>query len=234
MRRLLIVLAVTALLGAAGLAPATASRNSEPRAFPPESHPYGLSYGEWQARWFKWLMEIPVPVNPALDETGANCNVGQTGRVWFSASTSNLTTTRSCTISEKQALLVFAVGNECSDIEPPPFFGDNETDLRECAATGFDEFWPSPPSVTVDGATVPNITLFRTQTPVFGFTLPEDNLFGAPAGTTATKAVSDGIAVMLKPLSAGQHRLVISYESPFLPGPGTTTYNLNVVGKHEG
>jgi hypothetical protein len=233
MRRLLVVLAVAFLLGAVALAPATAA-NNDPRVFPAKSHPYGLSYGQWQARWFEWLMEIPVPVNPALDETGANCNVGQTGRVWFSASTINLTTTRSCTISEKQAVLVFALGNECSDIEPPPFFGDNEADLRECAASGFDEFWPTPPSVTVDGVAVPDITRFRTQTPVFSYTLPEDNLLGAPAGTTATKAVSDGIAVMLKPLSVGQHRIVISYASPFLPGPGSTTYNLTVIDKHAG
>jgi hypothetical protein len=130
-------------------------------------------------------------------------------------------------------VLVFAVGNECSDIEPPPFFGDNETDLRACAAAGFDEFWPTPPSISVDGLTVASITRYRTQTPVFGYTLPEDNLFGAPAGTTATKAISDGIAVMLKPLSPGRHRIVISYESPFLPGPGSTTYELTVVGKHD-
>jgi hypothetical protein len=231
MKRLLVVLAAAILLGAGAAVPATAA-SKDPRVFPPASHPYGASYGEWQARWFKWLMEIPVPVNPALDETGANCNVGQSGRVWFSASTFSLATTRSCTISEKQALFVFALGNECSDIEPPPFFGDNEADLRECAAAGFDEFWPTPPSVTVDGVAVPGITRFRVQTPVFSFTLPADNLFGAPAGTTATKAVSDGIAVMLMPLSAGQHRIVISYESPFLPGPGSTTYNLTVVPKH--
>jgi hypothetical protein len=136
-------------------------------------------------------------------------------------------------ISEKQAVLVFALGNECSGIEPPPFFGDNEADLRACAAAGFDEFWPTPPSIVVDGLAVPDITRYRTQTPVFGYTLPADNLLGAPAGTTATKAVSDGIAVMLKPLAPGRHRIVISYESPFLPGPGTTTYDLTVVGKHD-
>ncbi len=231
MRRLLVVLAVASILGAGLLAPATAAGN-QPRVFPPKSHPYGLSYGQWQARWFKWFMEIPVPENPALDETGANCNVGQTGRVWFTAATLELTTTRSCTISAKQAVLVFAVGNECSDIEPPPFFGDNEADLRECAAAGFDEFWPSAPAITVDGVAVPDITRFRKQTPLFSYTLPEDNLLGVPAGTTATKAISDGIAVMLKPLDAGRHRIVISYTSPFLPGPGSTTYDLTVVGKH--
>ena len=231
MRRLLTVLAVASILGAGMLAPATAASN-QPRPFPPKSHPYGVSYGQWQERSFKWIMEIPVPENPALDGTGANCNVGQTGRVWFTAPTFELTTTRSCTISADQAVFVFAIGNECSDIEPPPFFADNEADLRECAATGFDVFWPTPPSVTVDGAAVPDIMRFRTQTPLFSYTLPEDNLFGAPAGTTATQAISDGVAVMLKPFSPGPHRLVISYESPFLPGLGSTTYDLTVVGKH--
>jgi hypothetical protein len=69
-------------------------------------------------------------------------------------------------------VLVFALGNECSDIEPPPFFGDNEADLRACAAAGFDEFWPTPPSIVVDGLAVPDITRYRTQTPVFGYFRP--------------------------------------------------------------
>jgi hypothetical protein len=231
MRRLIVVLAAASLVAAMTLAPATAA-SKEPRAFPPNSHPYGLSYGAWQARWSEWFLEIPVPDNPVLDQTGANCNVGQTGRVWFTAATVELTTVRACTIPAGTAVFVFAIGNECSDIEPPPFFGDNEADLRACAAAGFDEFWPTAPSITVDGVAVPDITRFRTQTPVFGYTLPENNLYGAPAGTTATKAVSDGIAVMLKPLAPGRHRIVISYESPFLPGPGSTTYDLTVTDKH--
>ena len=170
----------------------------------------------------------PGPVNPVLDETGANCNVGQTGRVWFSASTIDLTTTRSCTISEKQAVLVFAVGNECSDIEPPPFFGDNEAELANARPRDSTSSGRAPPSVTVDGVAVSNITGYRKQTPVFGYTLPDDNLSERPperqrqGGLRRDRGHPEAAV-------AGQHRIVISYESPFLPGQGTTTYDLTVV-----
>ncbi len=228
MRRFLIVLVATVLLGAGLLAPAVASGN-KPKVFPPGSHPYGKSYGQWQARHFKWFLEIPVSTNPVFDETGALCQVGQRGRAWFSAPIAHLgTTTRTCTISEKKALFVLVVANECSNIEPPPFFGDTEAELRACAASGFEEFFSGPMSVTVDGRAVPNLLSFRTQTPVFQYTLPEDNLYGLPGPITATKAVSDGIYVMLKPLSSGRHTLVIHIEDSF-GGVADVIYNLTVV-----
>src|SRR5262249_10337841 len=53
--------------------------------FPPGSEPYGLSYGEWSARWWQWLLQIPATTNPNLDSTGAHCTEGQSGHVWFLA-----------------------------------------------------------------------------------------------------------------------------------------------------
>ena len=196
---------------------------------PPDESFGEATLGEWSARQWQWSESVPADISPSMSDQG--CGLGQFGPVFLLENTG---VDRTCVVAEGTAIYVVVADVECSTVEPPPFFGDNEADLRECAAAGFDEFWPTPPSVTVDGVAVPGITRFRTQTPVFSFTLPEDNLFGAPAGTTATKAVSDGIAVMLKPLSVGQHRIVISYTSPFLPGPGSTTYNLTVVDKHAG
>ena len=51
------------------------------------------------------------------------------------------TTTRSCSLPVGTALFIITVANECSNIEPPPFFGNTEAELRECAASGFDEFF---------------------------------------------------------------------------------------------
>ena len=77
------------------------------------------------------------------------------------------------------------------------------------------------------------ITLFRTQTPVFSYTLPEYNLFGgAPAGTTATTRSRTGSPQWLKPLSVGQHRLVISLQVAVSAGSRSTTHNLTVIEKH--
>ena len=33
--------------------------------FPIESKPYGLSYGDWSVRWWKWLLSIPKSDNPS-------------------------------------------------------------------------------------------------------------------------------------------------------------------------
>jgi len=230
MKRLLVVLAAASLIGASLLAPPAASAK-KPHVFAPSAHPFGASHGEWQARWFRWFIEIPAPVNPLFDETGALCSVGQSGPVWFTAPVARTgTTTRACTIPTGKALFVLGIGNECSNIEPPPFFGATEAQLRACAASGFEEFWGgSTVSITVDGVAIPELDRYRTQTPLFSYTLPEDNLYGLPAGTTATMAISDGNAVIVKPLAPGSHRIVIHIDAPSLGAPVDLIYNLTVV-----
>jgi hypothetical protein len=234
MRRLLISLVLAMLLGVGFLATASAAEKS-PRTFKPQSQPRGLSYGEWQVRWFQWQFGTAAGIAAALDETGANCTEGlQPQRVWFSTIvTHSGTTTRSCTLPAGTALFILTVANECSDIEPPPFFGTTEAELRECAASGFDEFFSGPVSLTVDGVAVQNLRSFRTQTPLFQYTLPVDNLYGFPAGTTATAAINDGMFVMLKPLHPGQHTIVIHIESDAL-GNVDEIYNVTISPGHQG
>lgn len=230
MRRLLVVLAAALLLGASLLAPSAASAKKS-HVFPPSAHPFGASHGEWQARWFKWFLEIPASVNPLFDETGELCAVGQKGPVWFTAPIARTgTTIRACTIPSGKGIFVLGLGNECSDIEPPPFFGATEADLRACAAAGLEEFFGDATfSITVDGLEVADLDRYRTQTPLFGYTLPEDNLYGAPAGTRATMAISDGTAVIVKPLPPGFHRIVTHIDAPALGGAVDLIYNLTVL-----
>ena len=234
MRRLLISLVLASLLSVGLLATASAAEKS-PKVFKPQSQPRGLSYSEWQVRWFQWQFETAEGIEAALDETGASCTAGlQPKRVWFSTFvTHDGTTTRSCTLPAGTALFILTVANECSDIEPPPFFGTTEAELRECAASGFDEFFSGPVSLTVDGVAVPNLRSFRTQTPLFQYTLPVDNLYGFPAGTTATAAIQDAIFVMLKPLHKGQHTIVIHIESNAL-GNVDEVYNLTIAPGNQG
>lgn len=235
MKRLLVVLAAASLLGASFLAPSAASAR-KPHVFAPSAHPFGTSHGEWQARWFEWFIEIPAPVNPLFDETGALCATNQSGPVWFTAPVARTgTTTRACTIPTGTSLFVLGVGNECSNVEPPPFFGATEAELRACAAEGFEQFWgDASVSITVDGIPVPDLDRYRTQTPLFSYTLPEDNLYGLPAGTTATKAISDGNAVIVKPLPPGPHRIVTHIDAPILGAPTEVIHNITVVPRGRG
>jgi len=235
MKRLLVVLAAASLLGASLLAPPAASAK-KPHVFAPSAQPFGANHAEWQARWFKWFIEIPAPTNPLFDETGALCAINQSGPVWFTAPVARTgTTTRACTIPVGTSLFILGLGNECSNIEPPPFFGATEAELRACAAEGFEQFWgDATVSITVDGIPVPDVDRYRTQTPLFSYTLPEDNLYGLPAGSTATKAISDGNAVIVKPLPPGNHRIVTHIDAPILGAPTDVILNITVLPRGHG
>ena len=80
-----------ALLAIAGLALAVASstvqagRNFNPGIMPPQSHAYGMSYGDWGAAWWQWALGQPAEVNPLLDPDGGFAGGGQAGPVWFLA-----------------------------------------------------------------------------------------------------------------------------------------------------
>ena len=65
--------------------PVAVADNINPGVFAVNSKPYGLSYAQWTANWWKWAMGIPTPNNPIPDKTGANCAQQQSGPVWFLA-----------------------------------------------------------------------------------------------------------------------------------------------------
>ena len=229
MRRLLVLLAAVTLIGAASLAPSAASAR-QPHVFPPTAHAFGASLGEWQARWFTWFIEIPAPTNPLSTrrERSAGSTRADRSGSWHRSLHPGLTT-RACTVPVGKGIFVLGLGNECSNIEPPPFFGATEAELRACAADGVEEFFgDATQSISVDGVEVADLGRYRTQTPLFSYTLPPDNVYGLPP-VTATKAISDGTAVIVQPLPKGQHQIVVHLEAPVLGGTTNIIYNLTVV-----
>ena len=99
-------------------------------------------------------------------------------------------------------------------------------ELRACAKEFIDN--TSDLAAEVDGVNVQNLAAYRHQSPLFTFgPLPEDNILGLPAGTTA-QSVDDGIYLLLAPLSVGEH--MIHFTGTFEVG-GTidTTYNIIVM-----
>lgn len=116
------------------------------------------------------------------------------------------------TIPSGTSLFVPIVNAECSTIEPEPFQGDNETELRACANGHIDQ--TSSLSATIDAVPVSNLPAHRTQSALFEFTLPENNVLQAqgipaPAGTTA-QAVDAGVYLLIKPLKQGTHTLRVT------------------------
>jgi hypothetical protein len=217
-------LAAATLLGIVGavalIAPASAL-DVKPRVVPPDSRAYGVSYAEWSVRWWQWAVSIPVPDSPLLDQTGENCAVGQSGRVWFLAGTvESGSATRTCTVPRGRALFFPIINSFCAN-DP----GDNKTYEEELACAR-DLNAGATGSAEIDGRPIRNVQRYRVESPAFSLTLPEDNIYGAPPGIYAP-AAAVGIYLLLRPLSVGQH--VIHFTGSTAGGTAIeVTYHLTV------
>jgi hypothetical protein len=228
--------------------------NPNPGVHPPNSNPYGLSYGEWSARWWQWLLQIPAATNPNLDPTGAHCAEGQSGQVWFLAGTFGTLPSpivRDCTVPAGKSLLLSplnqADGAGLIDCEGPAPFDVPCADftfngkkglaaLREEAKVSQDN--PALLQVSLDGVPLSDLTAYRAQSPVFSYSMTTGNVIsflltvsglpGPEAPGTYTPAVADGYWVMFTPLPPGKH--TIHFEGVQAGGfsTGGITYNLTV------
>jgi hypothetical protein len=163
---------------------------------------HSQSYEEWAVEWWQTMYSIPVVngLHPLLSGGAVISN-----NTVFLAATVGTPTTIEVTIPSGTSIFMPIVNAECSTIEPEPFHGDTEPELRACANGHIDN--TSGLSATIDAAPVSNLLTYRTQSPLFEFTLPENNVLEfqgieAPAGTTA-QAVDAGVYLLLKPLSKG-------------------------------
>lgn len=205
------------------IAPTQASsRNLNPRVRPPNSHPYGMTYGEWSARHWQWLYSMPVDAHPLFDT--ADCSEGQSGPVWFLGGTFAVVetepnvvegiVTRTCTVPVGKALFFPIIDAECATLEGN---GTTDAELRNCAESIIDH--ATNLQTEIDGVAIQNLQAYRVQSPLFSWgPLPDNNVFqdpdNFPAGATSP-SVSDGFFVMLTPLSAGQHTVHFSGEIVF-------------------
>jgi hypothetical protein len=177
------------------------SMTSAPIAFPADTVQYNLTYGEWTARWWQWAYSIPEDRNPIADQTGENCDEGQSGPVWFLVGTFGAFSERNCEIPAGKAVMFPVVNAACTTLEYPQL--QTEAELRSCAVSlneGVTELM-----VTIDGQTINEQQLrsYRVQSPLFELSLPEGNLISGQQAST--QAVSDGYWVFLAPLGPGAH-----------------------------
>ena len=172
------------------------------------------------AQWWQYAISIPPSTNPLLDAKGDDCMVGQRDPMWFLAGTflSGGTVNRTCAVPAGEWLF-FPVINSVQ-INVPGVCGQtgslNAAQLRALAAPFIDA--ATNMSVRVDGRIAKN--LVRIQSDVFATTIPADNIFNGPCGGPGTvppgvysPSVDDGYYALLKPLSVGNHTLVIHAES---------------------
>lgn len=199
-----------------------------------EIQTYGASYGEWGARWWEWALSIPVTNNPLLDETGANCGVGQYyGNVWFLAGTFGGPVVRNCTVPRGKALffpLVNYVGWRTGSEPSLPTL----LELRAETATEIDAV--TDLFCTVDGKKCANdLFEFRAMSPFFALIAPATDGIVSPGDIAgpgnADNLAADGYWIMLPPPKPRGSPYVIRFGGTSASGGGfdvDVTYYITV------
>lgn len=207
---------------------ATTTAALQAAVLPPQSNPLGKSYAQWSAAWWQWSLALPVENHPSIDTADIDVTAGQSGNVWFLASTFG-TMKRDVTIPAGTALFIGMLNVETSSLEAAPFFGATEAEQRAIANSFADLIVDV--SFSIDGRAVPNIEAFRVESPQFEFTAPTPWIFG-PTGGTGT-SVADGYYVMVTPLPKGVHTIQYSGAFRYSDAPGDEslidmTYSITV------
>jgi hypothetical protein len=202
---------------------------------PVQSNPYGMSYGEWSAAWWQWAFSLPKDHSPLFGT--ADCNAGQSGRVWFlpGAVLGGPTPRQDCTVRQGTSLFVAVINAECSNLEGS---GNTEGELRGCADFISSLIDKNSLRASLDGEPLTDLSNYLVESPLFSFgPLPDNNLITffcltemcLPA-TEGSKgyAVGAGVYLMFHPLSVGSHTLTFHGEVPAAGLVVDTTYNLRI------
>lgn len=162
---------------------------------------------EVKKSWIR-LLSLPRKVNPALDMTGVNCQVGQPSeRLWFLQSTLGGSASRTCTIPAGRDIVCNVLSCELSDPELP---GEKYADLEKRAREAFDNtnkilnFEVDGKKVGISEADWENAG-YRITTSISEIGLPDNNLFEVHTGLT--RFAADGYYVKLTGLEPGRHTL---------------------------
>jgi hypothetical protein len=212
------------------------SDNPNPMLFPKDAEPYGRSIERWSELLWSYILAQPVDHNPFFDTTGADCAVGQEGPVWFLPAVpgSSLGTeiTRSCTIPQQRAVMLqlssFLNDYPCPDPTFQPAPGQSLYDfLIEPVLPLFDGVTGF--EVTLDGVAIQDPLSYRFTSDDLFFFKGDLSMQAFDSCVTGKRqpAVSDGFYLLFKPLSPGEHTVVINGHD--MHGvPVTLTDNLTI------
>lgn len=182
-----------------------------------------MTYGEWSAKWWQYVMALPSDNNPLADTTGAKCAVAQLGPVFFLVGTMGGPATRSCTIQSGKAILIPIINTACSI----PADGSTEEAIRECSSGSIELVDVNSLKVVVDGKELQGLDAYRFTSP-FSFTGASPNIFSPLYEGYQSYAFADGYWVLLAPLPPGSHLIHFEAEIPSWAFKVDVTYNLTV------
>jgi hypothetical protein len=240
----LVAAVVTGLWMMASVTTAVAQGNPNPGVLPINSKPFGKTYSEWAAEWWKWAVGIPAAENPLLDPTGEFGGIAQSGKVWFLAGAFGGTVERTVVIPTGKALF-FPLLNSLwwapDDLERAAFVAEKYFGLDPAELTDEElirlvaNFQIDPDAsliLTIDGVPLRDLASYRADSP--GFLIEDTDLLddlGVPIAEE-NLAVAAGYWIMLTPLPPGSHeiRFTAQVDNPEF-GPFTLDVTYHVIVK---
>lgn len=168
--------------------------------FPGEDRPYGLSYGQWTAKWWEWCFSSPMSTNPLIDDTGEYSRFNQSGPVWFLCGTfgENKFPRRKCIIPHGKGIL-FPVINY---IFVPDFNIRTDYEVTQHVRRDIDDIVKL--EATIDEWAIPAYRV-ASDPLIFHIYIREENKLGLPVGMN--RASADGYWIFLRSLPPGEHKL---------------------------
>jgi hypothetical protein len=191
---------------------------------PPFGFPAGQSYSQLGAHWWQWALSQSADKSPLLDSTGANCGNGQQGLVWFLAGSSDGSpVNRTCTVPYGKTIVFpivngayFAFATDPADQRTESFVRGQVTFVEGAANL----------KVEIDGIPVANPKAYLEKSTLFSVTLPDNNIYGLPAGFVLAPSADEGYYIALQPLTPGSH--TVHFHADLAAAPQEVTYNLTV------
>lgn len=169
------------------------------------SDPYGISYGQWTVKWWKWMLSTPKSINPLIDHSGKNAAINQPAEnVWFLAgklgTEDKSFPLRTCNIPLGKSLLFPVINCEANPIEYPDL--KTEQDLIDHVTR--DENSIVEKKCFLNDIYIPSQRV-KSDPLIFNITLTNDNIYDVNGGNTI--ACADGYWIFLKPLPPGEYML---------------------------
>ena len=188
----------------------------------------GKSYAEWVQAHTRWMLSIPLNVNPLSDTAGVNCGINQDGPAWFVSFRALPAFTLNCTIPYGKAIVSPAIAgfnNYPCPPDPttpgaPPFEPAAGQTLEDFLAAGlFDAINPLNTEATLNGRP---LKTRRVTTSIYGITASSSlNTIDACITGSPQLTVSDGYFLFIDPLPRGDHVLQINSSAPGFVSVGT-------------
>jgi len=197
--------------------------------------PYGRTYGNWTVEWWKWVLSIPLSINPLTDQTGQHWNVAQpSSDVLFLAGclpskderfprSNERFPHRNIKIESGRSVLFPVLNCEANSLEYPDL-RSHENLLKHVLD---DINTIRKKDVFINGIRL-NPARVQSDPRIFDVTMNEDNIFGVK-NPSSTDATADGYWTFLKPLPRGSYTIHIEGSCEFGRLKSGAVYEIEIV-----